>query len=81
MVASATTYFAGSSQSRRANVEEAASRFDGVVIKPNQVFSFNEYLGDVSLESGFEQALIIYNGRTIEGVGGGVHLVDRRKVA
>ncbi len=72
MVASATTYFAGSSQGRRANVAEAASRFNGVIIGPGEAFSFNEYLGDVSLDSGFEEAMIIYNGRTIEGVGGGV---------
>jgi vancomycin resistance protein YoaR len=29
-------------------------------------------LGDVSLENGFAEALIIYGGRTIKGVGGGV---------
>jgi vancomycin resistance protein YoaR len=31
-----------------------------------------ETMGDVSLESGFAEALIIYGGRTIKGVGGGV---------
>ena len=31
-----------------------------------------EHLGDVSLENGFAEALIIYGGRTIKGVGGGV---------
>jgi vancomycin resistance protein YoaR len=72
MIASATTYYAGSSQARRANIRTAASRFDGVVIAPGQEFSFNHYLGDVTPETGFETALIIYNGRTIEGVGGGV---------
>ncbi len=72
MIASATTYFAGSSQERRLNVQTAASRFDGVVIAPGAEFSFNEHLGDVSVEAGYEQALIIYGGRTIEGVGGGV---------
>ncbi|GAB4474159.1 MAG: VanW family protein [Anaerolineae bacterium] len=72
MIASATTYFAGSSAGRRANVREAASRFNGVVIAPGEVFSFNEHLGDVSQETGFEEAYIIYNGRTIKGVGGGV---------
>lgn len=72
LVSSSTTYFAGSSQERRDNVQVAASRFHGVVIPPHSEFSFNQYLGDVSAESGFESALIIYNGRTIEGVGGGV---------
>lgn len=72
LIASSTTYFAGSSQERRANIQTAASRFDGVVVPPGGEFSFNEHLGDVSVETGFEQALIIFNGRTIEGVGGGV---------
>jgi vancomycin resistance protein YoaR len=72
LVSSATTYFAGSSQERRLNVQTAASRFHGIVVAPGEEFSFNEHLGDVSVETGFEQALIIYNGRTIEGVGGGV---------
>jgi vancomycin resistance protein YoaR len=31
-----------------------------------------EALGDVSLDNGFTEALIIYGGRTIKGVGGGV---------
>ncbi|HEC24239.1 MAG TPA: hypothetical protein ENI95_15120 [Chloroflexi bacterium] len=71
LISSATTYFRGSSSARRHNIQTAASRFHGLVIKPGQEFSFNEYLGDVSLDSGFEEALIIYNGRTIGGVGGG----------
>jgi len=72
LIASATTYFAGSGSGRRANIAEAASRFNGVVIGPGEEFSFNEHLGDVSPETGFEEAFIIYNGRTISGVGGGV---------
>jgi vancomycin resistance protein YoaR len=71
LISSATTYYRGSSQARRSNIQTAASRFHGIVVEPGQEFSFNHYLGDVSLDSGFEQALIIYNGRTIEGVGGG----------
>ena len=29
-------------------------------------------MGDISLDNGYTEALIIFNGRTIEGVGGGV---------
>ncbi len=72
LISQATTYFTGSSQVRRRNIEVAASRFHGLVIAPGEEFSFNRYLGDVSLESGFEPALIIYGDRTIEGVGGGI---------
>ncbi|MBN1285777.1 MAG: VanW family protein [Anaerolineae bacterium] len=71
-VAQATTYFSGSSAVRMTNIEVAASRFHGLVVAPGQEFSFNQYLGDVSAETGFEEGLIIYNGRTVTGVGGGV---------
>lgn len=72
LVSSATTYFYGSSAGRRSNVREAASRFNGIIVRPGEEFSFNHFLGDVSLESGFEEAYIIHAGRTISGVGGGV---------
>jgi vancomycin resistance protein YoaR len=72
LVSSATTYFPGSSESRKSNVQTAASRFHGVVVKPGEEFSFVYYLGDVSPETGYDEAWIIFNGRTIKGVGGGV---------
>jgi len=72
LVSSATTYFPGSSESRKKNVQTAASRFHGVVVKPGEEFSFVYYLGDVSPETGYDEAWIIFNGRTIKGVGGGV---------
>ncbi|NTW13188.1 MAG: vancomycin resistance protein, partial [Anaerolineales bacterium] len=44
----------------------------GVLVAPGEVFSMGETMGDVSLENGFAEALIIFGGRTIKGVGGGV---------
>jgi len=41
-------------------------------VPPGATFSMGETLGDVSLDNGFAEALIIYGGRTIKGVGGGV---------
>ncbi len=54
------------------NINLASSRIDGVLIAPNEVFSFNKALGDVSAFTGYKQAYIIQNGRTILGDGGGV---------
>jgi vancomycin resistance protein YoaR len=54
------------------NIALAASRFDGVIIPPNGIFSFNEYLGDVTKEAGFNESLIIQGNRTSVGLGGGV---------
>ncbi len=72
LVASGTTYFAGSSPARVRNIEVAAEKFDGYVIPPGGVFSFNEVVEDVSSANGFEDSLVIWGDRTAVGVGGGV---------
>jgi vancomycin resistance protein YoaR len=72
LVVQKTTYFYGSTSARRRNIQVATANFHGLVIPPNSEFSFNEWLGDVSVESGYEQGLIIVGNQTITGVGGGV---------
>jgi vancomycin resistance protein YoaR len=72
LVSESTTWFFGSSNERKHNIARAAANFYGIVIAPGQEFSFNHFLGDVSEEQGYETGLIIFGGRTIEGVGGGV---------
>ncbi|MFZ1042632.1 MAG: VanW family protein [Anaerolineales bacterium] len=67
-----TSYFYGSPAARIQNIQTAAARFDGVLVAPGETFSMGQTLGDVSLNSGFAEALIIYGNRTITGVGGGV---------
>lgn len=72
LVSSHTTYFYGSSASRIQNIKTAASRFYGVLVAPGETFSMAQVLGDVSLDTGYEEAWIIFGDRTIKGVGGGV---------
>src|SRR5574339_409895 len=72
LVSSETSYFYGSSAERIQNIQAAAKQFHGILVAPGETFSMGQYLGDVSLENGFAEALIIYGGRTIKGVGGGV---------
>jgi vancomycin resistance protein YoaR len=67
-----TSYFYGSDASRIQNITTAASRFHGLLIAPGETFSMAATLGDVSLDSGYAEALIIFGNRTIKGVGGGV---------
>jgi vancomycin resistance protein YoaR len=67
-----TSYFFGSSAARIQNIEAASRQFHGLLVAPGETFSMGEHLGDVSLDNGFAEALIIYGGRTIKGVGGGV---------
>jgi vancomycin resistance protein YoaR len=72
LVSESTTWFYGSSNERMHNIARSARNFYGIVITPGQEFSFNEFLGEVSDDQGYEKGLIIFGGRTIEGVGGGV---------
>jgi vancomycin resistance protein YoaR len=72
LVSSQTSYFYGSSPERIQNIQIASARFHGVLVPPGATFSMGEALGDVSLDNGYAEALIIFGNRTIEGVGGGV---------
>lgn len=64
--------YTGSSDEREVNISIAANRYHGVVIPPNSVFSFNEYLGWVVDANGYEEGYIISGNRTEVDVGGGV---------
>jgi len=64
--------FAGSISGRVHNIVLAASRLNGMLIKPGDTFSFNDALGDISAATGYQSAYIIKDGRTVLGDGGGV---------
>ncbi len=72
VVGEATSRYAGSSAGRVHNVALATSRYDGLLIAPGETFSFNHHLGDVSEAEGYHKTLIILDGATADGVGGGV---------
>jgi len=72
LVSSQTTFFYGSDDGRIQNIVTAASQFHGILIAPGATFSMVENIGDISLDSGYAEAWIIYGDRTVKGVGGGV---------
>ena len=67
-----TSYFRGSTEERMQNIQTAAANFHGLLVPPGATFSMASVMGDVSLDSGYAEAWIIFGGRTIKGVGGGV---------
>jgi len=73
-IAEATTRFRrrGRARLRARNVELAAKRLEGVLLKPGEVLSFNDRVGERSLERGFMPAPVIANGEIEMGQGGGV---------
>ncbi len=72
LVSEHTSYFYGSDKQRVQNIKTAAARFHGVLVAPGETFSMAEVMGDVSLDTGYAEAWIIFGDRTIKGVGGGV---------
>jgi vancomycin resistance protein YoaR len=71
-VVAVSTYFAGSSPERLQNIALASASFHGLLVAPGETFSMADQLGDISLDNGYAEALIILGSRTIKGVGGGV---------
>ena len=71
-IGSGTSLYNHSIPNRIHNVNLAASRVSGILVKPGEEFSFDKYLGDVSKETGYASAYVITNGRTVLGDGGGV---------
>lgn len=72
LVQKETSFFYGSDAARIQNIETAAAQFYGLLIAPGETFSMADALGNISLENGYAEALIIYGDQTIQGVGGGV---------
>ncbi len=72
LVEAQTSYFRGSSSARIQNIKTAASSFHGLLIAPGETFSMASELGNISLDNGYAEALIIIGDKTIKGVGGGV---------
>ncbi len=67
-----TSYFYGSGAERVQNIQAAAEKFHGLMIPPGETFSMASAIGDITLDNGFAEALIIIGGQTVKGVGGGV---------
>lgn len=72
LLASGTSLFQHSIPSRIYNINLAATRINGVLVEPEEVFSFDKALGDISAFTGYKQAYVIENGKTVLGDGGGI---------
>lgn len=66
------TNFAGSPANRILNITVGTSHMNGLVIMPNEEFSFNRYLGPVDKENGYAPELVIKENVTTPEYGGGI---------
>lgn len=70
--ASFSTDYAKSPVDRKNNIMLASKSLNGFKVEPNEIFSFNEAVGQRTIEKGYKEANIIKEGTFIKGLGGGV---------
>ncbi|NRS51299.1 VanW family protein [Brevibacillus sp. HB2.2] len=62
-----------STDERKHNIKQALSKIHNEKIKPQQVFSFNDIVGNSNLpEGGWQKAGVIQNGQLADDYGGGI---------
>lgn len=71
-VSTGTSIYLPSTGDRAFNVKLAAQRLNGIVIAPNEVFSFNAALGEISAATGYLESYSIIGDYTVRDTGGGV---------
>ena len=67
-----STSYAKSSSDRKHNIKLAMDNFNGLVVQPEEVVSFNEKTGNRTADNGYKNAKIIVKGKYVDGAGGGV---------
>lgn len=72
LLGSGVSHFAGSIENRIYNINLAASRVNGTLVSPGETFSFNKTVGEIAASTGYKQAYVIKEGRTVLDDGGGV---------
>ena len=72
LISTGHTAFANSHTNRRHNIGVGMARFNGLIIKPNETFSFNDNLGVVDASTGYRLELVIKAEGTVPDYGGGL---------
>ena len=54
------------------NIKLASEVINGILIKPQEIFSFNKYVGSAEKADGYKESTIIANGVFANGYGGGI---------
>ena len=54
------------------NIKLASKAINGILIKSQEIFSFNKYVGPAEKADGYKEGTIISNGKFVNGYGGGI---------
>ena len=66
------TTHVGGTAARISNVKLASAAFDGAVLNSGDLFSYNETVGQRTVEKGYKAAPAYVQGETVDEIGGGV---------
>ncbi|OGN18433.1 MAG: hypothetical protein A3F50_01380 [Candidatus Yanofskybacteria bacterium RIFCSPHIGHO2_12_FULL_44_29b] len=72
LLATGTSDFAGSSAGRLLNIKIASAKYNGLILKPGEEFSFNNVLGEVEATGGYAAEKVIKSGKLVYEYGGGI---------
>lgn len=71
-IAEYTTLFDARDENRVSNIRLAAKCLEGLLLKPGELFSFNQQVGPRLGSEGYKPAPVIVDGDLLPGIGGGV---------
>lgn len=71
-ISSVTTNFRNSNENRSENIRVSSSAINGKLLMPGDIFSFNDVVGDRTVERGYKTSKEIIGDKYVDGIGGGV---------
>ena len=71
-IGGASTRLLDKEENRVHNIRLATEKINGIIIQPNEEFSFNDTVGERSVERGYKEATALFGREKIRAVGGGV---------
>ncbi|WP_055666870.1 VanW family protein [Desnuesiella massiliensis] len=71
-IATFSTNYASSNWERAYNVELATKAINGKVLMPGETFSYNDVVGERTVEKGYKDAPVIVGNKVESGLGGGI---------
>lgn len=72
LISTFSTKYVASNVDRTTNLKLAASKINGTVIMPGEIFSYNKVVGKRTIAAGYKNAAIYQDGGVTDGLGGGI---------
>lgn len=67
-----TSYYDSTNTTRTANISNAVSRLNNLVIPSGSTFSFNQVVGKRTVLAGYQEAKVVKGDEFVDGLGGGI---------